>query len=129
MITALSLWSETLTSSLKNLHFPNGLSLNRNSHFTDNHIPSTRCCLRPCLQLTMAPLRQIVHVLQELRPSHHTWCRIWRHEVRASALRECANFFAHVYADPSELVLYLHTMGNIKSQARLLRLRTLHVKI
>ena len=33
------------------------------------------------LQLTMAPLRQVVHVLEQLRPCHHARRGVWGHEV------------------------------------------------
>merc|ERR1719389_1262012 len=61
----------------------------------------------PGLELTVAPLGEVVHVLEELVPSHDTWNGIWRHEARASALRVCANLLAHVFASTCELVLKL----------------------
>merc|ERR1719168_514110 len=72
-----------------------------------------RCLLCPSLQLTMAPFRQIVHVLEKLGPSHHTRCGIGLHEIRASALRVSTDFFAHVHTYSCELVLKLASMLEI----------------
>ena len=49
-------------------------------------------------------------MLKKLWPSHHTRRGIWSHKVRAGALGEGTNFFAHVDTDPSELVLKLRTV-------------------
>merc|ERR1719310_1359500 len=88
---------------------------------------STRHCA-PRLQLTMAPLRQVVHVLKQFWPGHHTWCRIWRSKVWASAFRISANFLAHVDANSCELVLDLRAVSEVLNKASLLILRTLQVK-
>merc|ERR1719168_178502 len=74
-----------------------------------------RCLLCPSLQLTMAPFRQIVHVLEKLGPSHYAGCGVGLHEIRASALRVSTNLFAHVHAHSSELVLKLTSMLEILS--------------
>merc|ERR1719183_2538969 len=87
-----------------------------------------RGLLIPCLNLTMPPLRQVVHVLKKLRPSHHTGCRVWGHKVGASALREGPNLFAHVDAHSSKLVLHLRTVSTVLSQASFLTLLTLCMK-
>merc|ERR1719183_2648272 len=87
-----------------------------------------RGLLIPCLKLTMPPLRQVVHVLKKLRPSHHTGCRVWGHKVGASALREGPNLFAHVDAHSSKLVLHLRTVSMVLSQASFLTLLTLCMK-
>merc|ERR1719198_2701214 len=84
---------------------------------------TSRCC--PCFQLAVAPLRQIVHVLKQLRPCHDAWCRIWGNKVWASALGESTNLLAHVNTDTSKLVLHLHAMAEILCKAGLLALSTL----
>merc|ERR1719310_671376 len=92
--------------------------------FSMLHVRSTSHCA-PRLQLTMSPLRQVVHVLEQLWPSHHAWSRVWRYEVRASAFGVGADLLAHVYADSSELVLNLHAVGKVLCEASLFVLRTL----
>mmetsp|Transcript_133191 Transcript_133191/g.426067 ORF Transcript_133191/g.426067 Transcript_133191/m.426067 type:complete len:249 (+) Transcript_133191:190-936(+) len=72
--------------------------------------------LAPDLQLVLAPTYQVVHVLQQLIPSHHAWCLVRLHEVRAlSALGVGADLLAHVLADARKLVLKLGTVGSICS--------------
>merc|ERR1740130_464516 len=84
-----------------------------------------RCLLCPTLQLTMSPLRQVIHMLEQLWPSHDTWCGIWGDEIRASAFWECSDLLAHVNADTGKLVLELRTMLEVLRKASLLGLRTL----
>jgi len=62
--------------------------------------------LLPPLNHVVAPVREVVHVLQKLIPSHHAWRRVRSHEVGATrALRVSAHLLTHVLADASELVL------------------------
>merc|ERR1719440_1137233 len=80
----------------------------------------------PSLQLTVAPLRQVVHVLKQFWPRHHTWCRVGCHKVGASALGKGANFLAHVNTHSGKLVLQLHAVLQVLSKASLLALRALN---
>merc|ERR1719454_1212185 len=76
-----------------------------------------RCLRPPSLELTVAPFRQVVHVLKQFRPSHDTWCCVWSHKVRASAFWESSNLLAHVDANTSKLVLKLRSMLQVLSHA------------
>merc|ERR1719453_2461942 len=73
--------------------------------------------LCPRLQGLMAPVDQVVHVLEQLWPGHHVWCGVWRDEVWASALRVSTSLLAHVLACAGELVLQLSADGEILSNA------------
>jgi len=60
----------------------------------------------PALDLTLAPLNQVVHVLKELIPSHDARSRVRGDESWAlGALWVCSDLLAHVLADACELVL------------------------
>merc|ERR1719380_363974 len=85
---------------------------------------STRHC-SPRLQLTMAPLRQVVHVLEKLWPSHHAWGRVRGHEVGAGTFWVRTHFLAHVHANTGQLVLHLHAVTEVLSEASFFVLRTL----
>merc|ERR1719393_36907 len=76
-----------------------------------------RCRLGPSLQFPVAPLRQVVHVLKQLGPGHHARSRVWRYEVRASALGMGADLLAHVHANTSKLVLKLRTVLQVSCHA------------
>jgi len=59
-------------------------------------------------------------VLQELIPSHHTWCRVGCDKSWAlSTLGVCADFFAHVLADACKLVLECDTCLGVCCNTRL----------
>merc|ERR1719261_1633454 len=88
-----------------------------------------RRLLSPCLELLMAPVREVVHVLKELLPGHDPWRGVGGHEVWATAaLRVGADLLAHVLADRSELVLELRAAPQVLRGARLLAARVLHVE-
>jgi len=88
-----------------------------------------RSLLGPGLQLLMAPIRQVVHVLQKLFPGHHARGRVGGHEVWAArALRVGAHLLAHVLADARELVLQRYPVLKVLSGARLAALDGLHVE-
>merc|ERR1719281_2350710 len=88
-----------------------------------------RRLLSPRLELFMAPIRKIVHVLQKFLPSHDTWRGVGGHEVwAAAALRVGADLFAHVLANSSEFVLELSAAPQVLRGARFLAARVLHVK-
>merc|ERR1719235_441279 len=71
-------------------------------------LPSAGGGRLPSLDHVVAPIRQVVHVLQKLVPGHHARCRVGGHEVWAArALRVGAHLLAHVLADARELVLHL----------------------
>jgi len=58
----------------------------------------------------MAPIREVVHVLQELLPSHHPWRGIrWHKACALGAVRVLANLLAHLLAQARKLVLNLGT--------------------
>merc|ERR1719183_159190 len=77
--------------------------------------------LRPRLDLTVAPLGEVVHVGQEFLPGHDAWSRIWSDECWAlAALWVCADLLAHVLADAGKLVLQLGTAGEVLGHAGLL---------
>merc|ERR1740117_1459794 len=76
-------------------------------------------CSGPVLQQAAAPLAQVVHVLIELWPGHHTWGRIWCHVVGALALRSGADLLAHVLAKACKLVLQLNAMLDVFAEAGL----------
>merc|ERR1719440_1540891 len=91
-------------------------------------MPSThRGTCTPCLQLTVAPFGQVVHVLEQFRPSHHAGCSIWLHKVWASALGVCTNFLAHLFTLSRKLVLNCDADLHIFSNASLLALSALHL--
>merc|ERR1740125_17095 len=73
------------------------------------------CCLGvPILDHALAPLDQVVHVLEELIPGHDTRGGVWGHEAWAlGALWVRADLLAHVLADACELVLDSHTVGHV----------------
>jgi len=88
-----------------------------------------RCLLGPGLQLLMAPIRQVVHVLQKLFPGHHAWGRVGGDEVWAArALWVGAHLLAHVLADARKLVLQRHPMLEVLRSARLAALDGPHVE-
>merc|ERR1719263_17482 len=88
-----------------------------------------RRLLSPRLELFMAPIRKIVHVFQELLPSHDTWRCVGGHEVwAAAAFRVGANFFAHVLANSSEFVLELRAAPQVFRSARFFSASVFHVK-
>merc|ERR1719384_3036768 len=64
------------------------------------------CLLAPALQLVAAPSHEIVHVLEQLAPGHHTWGRVWLDEVWAlRTLWVGIDLLTHVLADRRHLVL------------------------
>jgi len=68
-------------------------------------------------------------VLEQFWPSHDTRRGVWGNEVRASALGEGANLFAHVDAHSSKLVLYMHAVLEVLNNASLLALRALNLQL
>jgi len=80
--------------------------------------------LLPALDHVVAPVREVVHVLQELIPSHHAWRRVGLDEVGAvGALRVSANLLAHVLTGAREHVLQLSAVLEVLRGARLAVLR------
>jgi len=76
----------------------------------------------PALELILAPIDQVVHVLEQLRPSHDAWGGVWRGEALAlRALGIRTNLLAHLLTDASELGLDLHAIAHIGCHASLLR--------
>merc|ERR1719316_733016 len=87
------------------------------------------CLLAPRLQLVLAPVRQVVHVCEQLIPGHHTWGGIRRHEAWACrTLRVCTNLLAHVLTEACELILQLCAVLQVLRCAGLLVLGVLHVE-
>merc|ERR1740125_18794 len=78
------------------------------------------CCLGvPILDHALAPLDQVVHVLEELIPGHDTRRGVRGHEAWAlGALWVRADLLAHVLADACEPVLDRGTVLEVVSQAR-----------
>merc|ERR1740121_2675421 len=75
----------------------------------------------PALDGFLAPLHEVVHVLQELLPRHDSRRGVRRDEVGAlSALGVGADLLAHLLADGRELVLKLRTVLEVLSGARCL---------
>merc|ERR1719272_1369586 len=77
------------------------------------------CCLGvPIFDHAIAPLDQVVHVLEELIPGHDTRGGVRRHEAWAlGALWVGADLLAHVLADACELVLKLSTVLHVLAGA------------
>merc|ERR1719499_1693101 len=70
-----------------------------------------RRLLVPALELILAPIDQVVHVLEQLCPCHDAWGGIWRDEIFAlRAVGICTDLLAHLFADASKLGLELHAM-------------------
>merc|ERR1712232_446436 len=80
---------------------------------------STSSC-GPGFDLPVAPLREVVHVLEELLPGHHSWSRIRSDEIwAATAQWVCSKLLAHVLAKARKLVLHLGADFNLVLLARL----------
>merc|ERR1719231_291956 len=103
--------------------------MNCDNSSADGLTQHSACLLAPCFQLVLAPVRQVVHVREQLIPGHHTRGGIRRHEARACCtLRVCANLLAHVLTEACELVLQLCTVLQVLRCASLLFLGVLHVE-
>merc|ERR1719375_401068 len=77
----------------------------------------------------MTPLGEVVHVLEELIPSHHARGGIRGNKVWASAFGEGTDLLAHVHAHASNLVLHLGTLLLIDIDASLLTLLVLDLEL
>merc|ERR1719468_139108 len=75
----------------------------------------------PVLDLVLAPCDEVVHVLEQLLPGHHSWSVVWLHEIRALvALGVSADLLAHVLANLREFVLKTSTNLGLLGRACLL---------
>merc|ERR1740121_2753418 len=73
----------------------------------------------PALDGLLAPLHEVVHVLQELLPRHDARRGVRRDEVGAlGALGVCTDLLAHLLADGRELVLKLRTVLEVLGGTR-----------